>query len=273
MIDSPFESMLAPTDLYDETGILLISKGVPITREIYDKLQTRKILLPHQEPIPLTGAAVHSGHQIQHHLTGSNQDLLQAAAGIAKQAITAMQDNTELKAVMTDIALNQAWVFDHSVNIALLATLIALQLHLPEEEVFAVALGALLHDTGRTVTENTTTSFTLTNDDLVRSSLKHHPVIGSSLLQKAGLPESVCLVALQHHERFSGKGYPRGLRQDETHPHAQIVMMADVFEALTTRRLKQKTFTIAEGLAIVHRGRGSDFHPDILDALTTLLQR
>lgn len=275
LYDSPSEILTTQTDLYDENGILLIAKGIPITREILEKLQTRKLSRPatilpdRQEDAALTGPEK-SSHQIHHVLTVD--DLFPLAANITRQAIDTMQTNLRLKTKMREFILNKAWVYDHSVNVAQLATQIALKLTLQEDEVFMVSLGALLHDIGRTVTENTTTSFVLTNDDIIGSSVKHHPVIGSSLLQKAGLPESVCLVALQHHERFTGSGYPKGLTHDETHLHAQIVMLADVFEALTTRRLKNNTFSIAEGLAIIKRGRGTDYNPDILDALAGLLQ-
>lgn len=166
------------------------------------------------------------------------------AALLTQQAIDTIKTNSYLKTHVEDVFLNQPWVYDHSVNVAQLATQLALTLHMEEDEALLVSQGALLHDIGRSVTENATTSFILTNDDLIGSSVKHHPIIGSSLLKRAGLPESICLVALQHHERFSGKGYPRGLAHDATHLHAQIVMLADVFEALTTRRLKNKTFEI-----------------------------
>lgn len=264
------------TDLYDENGILLIAKGMPITKDIYEKLLTRKIARPAKPPT--TGSQVNifqtdiapSDHQIHHYLVST--DVFAVAALLTQQAIDTIKTNSYLKTHVEDVFLNQPWVYDHSVNVAQLATQLALTLHMEEDEALLVSQGALLHDIGRSVTENATTSFILTNDDLIGSSVKHHPIIGSSLLKRAGLPESICLVALQHHERFSGKGYPRGLAHDATHLHAQIVMLADVFEALTTRRLKNKTFEIAEGIDIIKRGRGTDYHPDIFDALLQMLQ-
>lgn len=264
------------TDLYDENGILLIAKGMPITKDIYEKLLTRKIARPAKPPA--TGSQANilqtdiapSDHQIHHYLVST--DAFAVAARLTQQAIDTIKTSSCLKTHVEDVFLNQPWVYDHSVNVAQLATQLALTLHMEEDEALLVSQGALLHDIGRSVTENATTSFILTNDDLIGSSVKHHPIIGSSLLKRAGLPESICLVALQHHERFSGKGYPRGLTHDVTHLHAQIVMLADVFEALTTRRLKNKTFEIAEGIDIIKRGRGTDYHPDIFDALLRMLQ-
>jgi len=275
LYDSSFEILTMQTDLYDENGILLIAKDTPITKDIYEKLLTRKIARPAKQLTTANQANIiltemeHSDYQIHNYLVST--DLFSVGARVTQQAIDTIKNNLHLKASVEAVFLNQAWVYDHSVNVAQLATQIALTLTMHEDEAFMVSLGALLHDIGRTVTENTTTSFVLTNDDLISSSVKHHPIIGSNLLKRAGLPESVCLVALQHHERFSGKGYPRGLTHGETHPHAQIVMLADVFEALTTRRLKNKTFSIAEGLDIVKRGRGTDYNPDVFDALIRML--
>lgn len=274
--DTSPEIQTMKTDLYDENGILLIAKGMPITKDLYEKLLTRKIARPakpsttgSQANIPQTKIE-HSDHQIHHYLIST--DLFAVAARITQQAIDTIKTNVYLKAHVEEVFLNQHWVYDHSVNVAQLATQLALTLHMEEDEALLIAQGALLHDIGRSVTENATTSFVLTNDDLIGSSVKHHPIIGSNLLKRAGLPESICLIALQHHERFSGKGYPRGLTHDETHLHAQIVMLADVFEALTTRRLKNKTFEIAEGIDIIKRGRGTDYHPDVFDALLRMLQ-
>lgn len=274
--DSSPEFLTIATDLYDENGILLLAKGVSVSKEILEKLQSRKLAKSsntssagmQQEPVPANSENL--DHQSRNSLVGD--DLFSVAACITRQAIDSIQANPHIKAKMRTFTLNKAWIYDHSLNVAQLSTQIALKLALQKSEVITVSLGALLHDIGRTVTENTTTSFVMADNNLIGSSVKHHPVIGSSLLQKAGLPESVCLVALQHHERFSGNGYPRGLTYGETHLHAQIVMLADVFEALTTRRLKERTFSIAEGLDIIKRGRGIEYNPDILDALTELLQ-
>lgn len=274
--DTSFGIQTMQTDLYDENGILLIAKGMPITKDLYEKLLTRKIARPAKlltadnQANLIQNEIKHPDHQIHHYLIRT--DLFSVAARITQQAIDTLKTNFYVKSNVEDVFLNQPWVYDHSVNVAQLATQIALTLHMQEDEAFLVAQGALLHDIGRNVTENATTSFVLTNDDLIGSSVKHHPIIGSSLLKKAGLPDSVCLVALQHHERFSGRGYPRGLTHDETHLHAQIVMLADVFEALTTRRLKNKTFEIAEGIDIIKRGRSTDYHPDVFDALVRMLQ-
>ncbi len=274
--DSSSEILTAQTDLYDEKGILLIAKGMSVTRKVFEKLQTRNVVRPSKVlPADIQADSILTGpekseYQIDQIFT--DDDVVSLATRITQQAIDTMKSNSHLQTRMREFVLNQAWVYDHSLNVAQLSTQVALKLTMPADEVFMVSLGALLHDIGRTITENATTSFVLNNDDLVGSSVKHHPVIGSNLLRKAGLPESVCLVALQHHERFSGRGYPRGLAHEETHPHAQIVMLADSFEALTTRRFKNKTLSIAEGLDIVERGRGTNFNPDILDALTGLFQ-
>lgn len=180
------------TDLYDENGILLIAKGMPVTKDLYEKLLTRKITRPPKPPamdkpaVPVETEAAPSDHQIHHYLIST--DLFAAAAHITQQAIDTIKTNFYLQTHMEDVFLNQPWVYDHSVNVAQLATQIALTLTMPEDEVLLVSQGALLHDIGRSVTENATTSFVLTNDDLIGSSVKHHTDYRKQLAKKGRSP-------------------------------------------------------------------------------------
>jgi len=98
--------------------------------------------------------------------------------------------------------------------------------------------------------------------------MKMHTVIGAKILQGSDaefikLGESV---ALSHHEKWDGSGYPNGDKGLEIPVAGRIVAIADVFDALTSKRPYKEPFTIEKSLAIVKEGRGTHFDPDVVDA-------
>ena len=98
--------------------------------------------------------------------------------------------------------------------------------------------------------------------------MKMHTVIGAKILQGSDaefikLGESI---ALSHHEKWDGSGYPNGDKGLEIPIAGRIVAIADVFDALTSKRPYKEPFTIEKSLAIVKKERGTHFDPDVVDA-------
>lgn len=98
--------------------------------------------------------------------------------------------------------------------------------------------------------------------------MRQHTVFGSKILEGAtsGFLRLAEVVALTHHEKWDGSGYPRGLKGKEIPLVGRIVAIADVFDALTTRRPYKEPFTLDKSYAIIRESRGSHFDPDVVDA-------
>jgi putative two-component system response regulator len=98
--------------------------------------------------------------------------------------------------------------------------------------------------------------------------MKQHTLIGGRILEgaKAGYLRLAEVIALTHHERWDGTGYPRGLKGKETPRVGQITAIADVFDALTSKRPYKEPFSIEKSLGIIKESRGSHFDPDVVDA-------
>lgn len=103
--------------------------------------------------------------------------------------------------------------------------------------------------------------------------MKQHAVIGCDTLDAAlqAYPNAGFLrlardIAWSHHEHYDGKGYPRGLAGDEIPLCGRIVAVADVYDALTTKRVYKPAFSHEEARAIISEGRGTQFDPAIVDA-------
>lgn len=97
---------------------------------------------------------------------------------------------------------------------------------------------------------------------------RKHALMGASILDQVDTPllRMASQIALTHHEKWDGSGYPLGLKGEEIPLVGRIVAVADVFDALSTRRIYKSAFTLDRCYQILEDGRGSHFDPQILDA-------
>lgn len=97
--------------------------------------------------------------------------------------------------------------------------------------------------------------------------MRQHTVIGAKILanSEAEVLQLAEVVALTHHEKYDGTGYPRGLQGEQIPLVGRIVAIADVFDALTSKRCYKPAFPVEKALAIMEEGRGKHFDPKLLD--------
>ena len=98
--------------------------------------------------------------------------------------------------------------------------------------------------------------------------MKQHTTFGGKILEgsKAGYLKLGEVIALTHHEKWDGNGYPKGLKGKEIPKVGRIAAIADVFDALTTKRPYKEPFSLEKSYAIIKEGRGSHFDPEVVDA-------
>jgi putative two-component system response regulator len=102
-----------------------------------------------------------------------------------------------------------------------------------------------------------------------REVMCRHAEIGYQILagSDSELLQVAATIALTHHERFDGKGYPRGLKGEEIPREGRIAAIADVFDALTTDRVYRKAFPWPRALTMMREERGKHFDPVLLDVM------
>ncbi len=98
--------------------------------------------------------------------------------------------------------------------------------------------------------------------------MKQHTIIGSRILEgsKAEFIKFANVIALSHNEKWDGSGYPHGLKGSKIPIAGRITAIADVFDALTSKRPYKEPFSLEKSLSIIKEGRGSHFDPDVADA-------
>ncbi len=147
--------------------------------------------------------------------------------------------------------------------------LIACKLGLPNEECDLLKQAAPMHDIGKIATpDNVLLKPGKLNDDEMRV-MKEHPNIGYKILHGSPRPilQAAAIISEQHHEKFDGSGYPKGLKENDIHIFARIVAVADVFDALTHKRCYKEAWPIAKVIDVMKESSGSHFDPKILTIL------
>lgn len=154
-------------------------------------------------------------------------------------------------------------------RMAHVAGLIAEQLGLPGEEVRAIEMAAPLHDMGKIAIPDKVLLKPGQLDEDELAIMRRHPSIGYELLSgsQSRFIQLGAIIALRHHERFDGSGYPDGLVGDAIPLEARIVAVADVFDALISPRPYKEAWTMDATLAYLFNQRGRLFCPRCVDAL------
>jgi putative two-component system response regulator len=145
---------------------------------------------------------------------------------------------------------------------------VARRMGLDENTIETILYSAPMHDLGKIGIPDQILMKPAILDPAEWKIMKMHTVIGAKILQgsDAEFIKSGESIALSHHEKWDGSGYPNGVKGQEIPIAGRIVAIADVFDALTSKRPYKEPFTIEKSLAIVKEGRGTHFDPDVVDA-------
>jgi diguanylate cyclase (GGDEF)-like protein/putative nucleotidyltransferase with HDIG domain len=157
----------------------------------------------------------------------------------------------------------------HSVHVAILAVKIARVLAVDDARLDDLRIAARLHDIGKLGVPDAILNKPGSLDDDEFRIVKTHPVVGAELLRNWGL-EVPAAIALQHHERVDGGGYPDGLRGDEIRIESRIIHAADAYVAMTCDRPYRQAMTQAAAFAELTSHIGTQFDASVVAALITL---
>ncbi len=158
------------------------------------------------------------------------------------------------------------YTYTHSVNVALYCMTYGVKIKMNRDEVRMLGLGGMLHDVGKSKISNTILNKKglLTPQEF--DTVKNHAPLGGEILNKMKCyPHSVIDMATQHHEKYKGGGYPRGIIGDEISYFARICKVMDVYDALTTRRSYKKAMNPFDTLTLMKKQMSDEFDAKILD--------
>lgn len=199
---------------------------------------------------------------------------LKAARDIVAALASGLATDARLIEALYFLRRHDDYTLTHAINVCGLAVAQARALGLPEPTTLAIGLGALLHDIGKREVPAAVLTKPGRLDEQEVALIQTHPLCGARhLCLTAGLPDLVPLIAIEHHLRFDATGYPQRGRAHPPNLGSQLVQLADVYDALRTDRPYRSGKTLADTLAIMGRGEGSEFHPLLLARFRLLVDR
>lgn len=156
----------------------------------------------------------------------------------------------------------------HTKRISELSKQLAMLVGMSEEDCEILQFASPLHDVGKIGIPDRILLKPGKLDETEFAIMKQHTTIGGKILADAeSLPAIYAggIIALQHHEKWDGSGYPDGIKGDEINIYARIVSIVDVFDALLSERPYKKAFPVEKTVAIMEEGRGIFFDPKLLE--------
>jgi HD-GYP domain-containing protein (c-di-GMP phosphodiesterase class II) len=232
-----------------------------------------------QEGMARAATAVASGRGVPAAAIGDLQS-------VVKQLAAAVAGNPGAALVLSDLAGADDYTYQHSIDVCALGLLIGRHVMLRhgwrdfrgtrrsdglESRLLKLGLGLLLHDVGKLAIPGEILAkpgdLTASETALVRS----HPDAGAELLGNVQISPLVRSVIREHHERWDGSGYPRGLCGDQIHQLARIAAVADVYDAVTSERPYHPAQAAHVGVAVIREGSGVAFDPEVVDVFCELV--
>jgi putative nucleotidyltransferase with HDIG domain len=176
-------------------------------------------------------------------------DLVDEIAGSIEREPSALLSVARLKS-------HDDYTYLHSMAVCGLMISLGKTLGLNEQQLRRVGMGGLLHDVGKAAVPldilNKPTKLTEEEFNVMRQ----HPIIGAQILMEADADEDLLDIALHHHERYDGNGYPHGLKGEQITRFARMAAVCDVYDALTSTRVYRKGWTPAEAMHNMLSWRG-----------------
>ena len=160
---------------------------------------------------------------------------------------------------------------DHLQRMAHYSWMIAVRLGLPPEQQQLILEAAPMHDVGKVGIPDHILLKPGKLDEAEFSIMKQHPVIGHQILSDSSSPllQIAAVIAISHHEKYDGTGYPHGRKGEDIPLFGRIVAVADVFDALTSERPYKRAWSLEDAVVFLEEGCGSHFDPKCVQAFLT----
>lgn len=264
--------------LYNADGMVLLNAGIELRDRFIDRLKELDVTYVYIEDeltkdIDVTDVI---GEKTRIEAVSGAKKIMEQIrfghgvnAGQAKKLTNTIVDelcrNKGVMANFLDMRTRSDYLFSHCVNVCVLSVMTGISLEYDELRLQDLGVGALLHDVGKTLVspEILNKRGRLTPEE--SSEVKKHPALGFELLRNnpdISLVSAHC--AFQHHERLDGTGYPRGLKEQEIHQYAQIIGIADVYDALTSDVSYRRAMPVYEAVSIITKAGGNCFDEQLV---------
>jgi putative nucleotidyltransferase with HDIG domain len=177
-----------------------------------------------------------------------------------------------VRALSLAVEAKDKYTEGHSSRVALYAERIGRKMGFSESRIDKLRIASMLHDIGKIGVPEAI----LNKPDQLSSDeygiIKEHPVIGANIIRDVDVLKGLVDIVRYHHERYDGKGYPDGLKENEIPLDSYIISLADAFDAMSSDRPYRKAMPMEGAVEIIREERGKQFNPEVADAFLEILE-
>jgi HD-GYP domain-containing protein (c-di-GMP phosphodiesterase class II) len=280
--------------IYHSDGKLLLGIGVELSDRIIRRLElqgvpflyirdeaTDDIDLGDDIPIEVRREATESIYQLFSQIKQGDhkwsaaihqQKTIDELKKVSNLLLTEIRNRKRVMNLLTTVQVKDNYLFAHSINVTLYTLAVAVHRNFSEKMLYEIGVGTLLHDIGKMLIpeEILNKPGNLTDEEF--DIVKKHTEYGFDIMRKEyEIPLLSAHCALQHHEKWDGTGYPRGLKGEEIHPYARTISVCDVFDALTSNRVYRGAILPHEAIEIIYGQTNYHFESAVVKAFREII--
>jgi HD-GYP domain-containing protein (c-di-GMP phosphodiesterase class II) len=197
---------------------------------------------------------------------------LDGARPIIQDFVTFMQAEPEAMSHLISLSGHDFYTYNHSLDVGIYSLGLAEAMGFQKKELEEMGIAALFHDIGKRQISLDILCKKGALSDAEWSQMQKHPQYGLVILnQNQNVTDAVKATCFEHHESWSGNGYPQQLGGQEIHPFARIVAITDTYDAMTTQRSYNVPMKPVEAVTMMKEKLAGRYDPDMLKALYSVL--
>ncbi len=266
--------------IYCSDGRLLLAEGTALSKSYIRKLTDMGIYHIYVEDEISRGIDIQdviSGRtriqartlikKVMEDISSGDRIDVSAVNNVVESIMDELIDNRNIMLNIEDIKTIDDYTFSHSVNVCTLSMVTGLELGYNKVQLKKLGVGALLHDIGKMrVSRDIINKPDLLSEEEYEE-IKKHTIYGHEILKEnPDITYTSRFVALAHHERYDGSGYPLALKGKDTHEFVKIVSVVDVYDALTSDRVYKNRMERHEAIEYIMSMTGRYFDHRVVEA-------
>jgi diguanylate cyclase (GGDEF)-like protein len=161
----------------------------------------------------------------------------------------------------------------HARRVARMAAAVAAEMGLDEERLLEIEYAAALHDIGKIGVADIILHKAASLDEAEWKEIRRHSELGYEILRGIDFLRGAAEIVWAHHERYDGKGYPRGLAGEEIPLGARVFAVVDAYDAMTSRRPYRQAISREQATIEIARNSGTQFDPEVVKAFLVMIRR
>ncbi|MBT4762341.1 MAG: HD domain-containing protein [Bdellovibrionaceae bacterium] len=190
---------------------------------------------------------------------------------IISDFINFMGEEPEGMADLIGLSSHDFYTYNHSLDVSIYALGLGQVVGYSKEDLKVLGEGSLFHDIGKRNVSADIICKAGPLDENEWAEMQKHPEFGLAILNQYDVSDAIKACCFEHHESFTGNGYPQKLHADEIHPMARIVAITDTYDALTTKRTYNQPMSPEKALKFIKNKLISRFDPDLVNAMYSVL--